>query len=196
MCYIIGMSRFFPVFLCGLVFGSAVTSINPWNKTKTKPDHVGIVKEIQGFETMYSLEASLHGIYFKNHVSIGFSLIKNRKGKGTVVGLCTYGKKFREIDVDLKYWNESTWTTKRTLIYHEMTHCFCGRLHTFKNGILDEFYPDAEDIKPGPFYMIQPGYLADGCPMSIMYPYVLGDDCVKSHWDLYDNEMFEGCSPY
>jgi hypothetical protein len=192
MRYAVSMSKFSAVFLCFLVIGSSMPKVNPFHKPKIKPDQVGIDKEILVFEKMYALDAAMRGIKFKKHVTIGFSLIKKKKGKGTVVGLCTYGKKFREIDVDSQYWHESTWTSKRSLIYHEMTHCFCGRGHTFNDGI----YPEADDLPKGPFFMIEPGYLQDGCPMSIMYPYILSDECVAKHWEMYDQEMFESCYPY
>jgi len=189
------MRKFSAVFLCFLIIGSIVAKVNPWHKPKTKPQHIGIDKEILSFRQMYALDAATNGITFSKPVTIGFNSIKRQKGKPTVIGLCTYGKNFREIDVDIKYWKESTWTSKRTLIYHEMTHCFCGRLHNFRGGT----YPESDEIEKmgmAKFYMVQPGYLADGCPMSIMYPYVLSDDCVNKHWDMYDDEMFDDCNPY
>lgn len=195
MRYIIDMRKVSAVFLCFFIIGSIVPKVNPWHKPKTKPQHVGIDKEILAFKKMYAIDAAINGIKFKTPVTIGFNSIKHKKGKPTVIGLCTYGNNFREIDVDIKYWKESSWKSKRTLIYHEMTHCFCGRLHTFRDGT----YPEAEEIEKmgkAPFSMLTPGYLQDGCPASIMYPYILSDECVDRHWEMYDSEMFEGCNPY
>lgn len=190
------MRVFLPLFLCFFVLGSAVPTVNYWGHVKTKPDHVGIDDELRGFETIYKVEAAVHGIKFKTPVTIGFSNIKGKKGKGTIVGLCTYGKNFREIDVDVDFWNKSTWKTKRTLIYHEMTHCMCSRLHTWQNGEYPEVDSDIEVIIDRPFYKDPPGMLSDDCPASIMYPYVVSDECVDKHWSYYQNEMFEKCSPY
>lgn len=173
--------------------------INDSHKAKTSPVHVGIDTEILAFEISYVGDAASHGIKFKKPVTMGFSEIKWKKGKGTVVGLCTYGKNFREIDIDPKYWAESSWETKRTLIYHEMTHCLCGRYHTWKDGTYPEADSDMElmrDMGPKPFYKRPPGFLDDECAASIMYPYVLSDECIAKHWPYYDSEMFEGCKPY
>ncbi len=183
------MTKFLPLFLCFFALGSSVPNVDPWGRTKKQPDHVGIEKEIVAFEIMYDFEARIRGIKFKTPVTIVVSSFKMKKGKGTVVGLCTYGKNFREIDINMQYWHKSTWMTKRTLIYHEMTHCFCGRFHTWSGGE----YPDAEKMPKAP---LQVGLLGDGCPASIMYPIVVSDDCVAKHWDMYDSEMFDGCNPY
>ena len=189
------MRNFFTAFLCCFIIGQAIPRVNSW-KSKPSPDHAGIDDEIRSFEVMYRLDATANRIFFDKPVSIGFSSIKTKSKSEAVVGLCTYGANFREIDVDRNYWDKSTWITRRTLIYHEMIHCFCGRDHTFKGGT----YPEADVMmkkkKNTAPYLMQPGYMADGCPMSIMYPYVLKDDCVSKHWDIYDKEMFEDCKPY
>lgn len=193
------MRKFLSAFLWSLIVGSAVPKIKDHNRAKTAPEHVGIAQEIYGFETMYVFDAMIHGLKFKSPVTMGFTTRKMKVGNETVVGLCTYGKNFREIDIDLKYWNESTWTTKRTLIYHEMTHCLCTRFHTYKNGTYPEIDSTFKKIIARvqmPFYKNPPGFYPDKCPLSIMYPYVVSDECIAKHWPEYENEMFEGCNPY
>lgn len=170
-----------------------------WEHLKTKPEYTGIAKEIQQFSMLYTFDATVKNIKFTNRVTMGFTSIKIKRGRETFVGLCTYGKNFREIDIDLDYWDKSTWTTRRSLVYHEMNHCLCGRGHTWSGGTYPEIdhSPDKNPKKvTEPPNKKEAGLLDDGCPASIMYPYILNDECASKHWDLYSEEMFDGCDPY
>lgn len=193
------MRVFLLIFLCLLTIGSTVPNITNWKDGKSGPDHIGIDQEFQGFKDMYVSEAMARGIKFTRPISIGFSKIGNDKTKDHPIGLCSYGYRWREIDIDVDYWNKSTWITKRSLLYHEMTHCFCEREHDWKDGV----YPEVDSALGAlrerytePFWKLPPGFMDDGCPASIMYPRVLSDECAQKHWPYYDNEMFEYCRPY
>lgn len=144
----------------------------------------------------FKLSARNH-IKFDKNVSIGFSKIT----KESVIGFCSYRPGFREIDLDGEYWDSAKWLTKVALLYHEMTHCYCGRNHDFGLGTM---YPDGSlrwlidnllarqpltPLKP-------PGYLEDGCPQSIMHPIIIENSCFKKHYSYYVEEMFSRCEPY
>jgi hypothetical protein len=194
------MRDFLPVFLCLSVITTIIPTIEDWQAQKIKPDHIGIAEELIKYELSYKTLALLHNIKFTNSVSIGFSVIKMKKGTKKVVGVCNYGKNFREIDIDIAYWNANSEITRRTLLYHEITHCLCGRDHDYGAG---DKYPDVDTavgalvtIIRQPFYKIPPGYMDDRCPMSIMHPYILSDECAIKHREVYDNEMFNRCIPY
>jgi hypothetical protein len=194
------MRSFLPIFLCFLIIGSTIPTVEDWRVSKTRPEYKGVDAKIQKYESEYKNLALARGIKFKNPVTIGFNTIKNKRRAGAVIGLCTCSKNFREIDVDRAYWNANSDQSRRVLVFHEMTHCLCGRDHDYKKGSL---YPDADTIRSKimesvekVFYKMDPGILSDGCPMSIMYPLILTDECSLAHWDMYKKEMFNRCVPY
>ena|ERR1700677_1881457 len=195
----LAMKRILPLFLCLFTFASTSPIKSSWDETKKKPDYIGIAQELRSYEIMYAIDAEIHGIKFKQPVTMGFKTTKMKLRKGSIVGLCTYGNYFREIDINQEYWDQSSWESKRTLIYHEMTHCMCGRQHTWRGGVYPEDGPDNElrfrenRLK---FYELPKGFLPDQCPASIMYPYVVSDECAIKHWSFYEDEMFDDCVPY
>lgn len=162
---------------------------------KKAPEYPGVDPRAQRYLDEYLWLSGQNHIQFDGNVSIGFRDIND----GNVVGFCTYGSFFREIDIDINYWNHSSNTTRMTLLYHELTHCYCERDHDY--GV-DLKYPptDAErvaqalewQIKGGP----RPGYWDDGCAVSVMYPVVLDDLCMRTHYQEYAKEMFDRCQPW
>jgi hypothetical protein len=178
------------------------------NELQTAPIHLKPDAELQFYEAQYEILAFLHGICIENHVTMGFSdiRIKKKKGRG-IVGLCMYGKNFREIDIDYDYWQKQSMLGRQTLIFHEMTHCLCGRMHDWDYNTP---YPEPGSNEPdsldvNKIVTINPmvdtkglanGFLNDECPMSIMYPYVVSDGCMQKHLKMYLDEMFDRCQPY
>lgn len=144
----------------------------------------------------FRLSARNH-VAFNGRVSVGFSNID----RGRVIGTCTYRPTFREIDLDKRFWKESTWESKVALLYHELTHCYCERDHDFDDG---EKYPNdsLEEIIQAifakqPFTPLKPdGYLEDSCPKSIMHPVIISDECFLTHYDYYTKEMFARCKAF
>lgn len=203
--YISYMRFFLRLWALSFITLTQLATISQITKSKSAPEHKGVDKGLESYVNKYKDLAKKHGINFTKSVSMGFSEI-NAKDKGrNVVGLCTYGKEFREIDVDTKYWVKSTKETRRTLIFHEMTHCLCGRPHDYGEGkeypnpiveaamkALSKYLGSMQE----PFWHRQPGFYMDGCPLSVMHPIVLDDDCVDNHWDDYEDEMFNRCKPY
>jgi hypothetical protein len=165
---------------------------------RLKPHYVGVEPKVKPYIDLYKRMAKEHGIKFTKKITVGFTDIQ----EGKVVGICFYGKNFREIDVDTKMWAHYSSTTREDLLFHELTHCLCNRGHDYGDG---EAYPtvDMEDLMdwfqkyfPKPFYEAKPGHYVDGCPLSIMYTHVVADSCMRDHSKEYFKEMFNRCNPY
>lgn len=138
-----------------------------------------------------------NNIIFNNKVSIGFTKIDD----GDVIGTCSYRLNFREIDLDREFWSKASWLSRTSLLFHELAHCYCNRDHDFGDGTL---YPD-NSIK----YLLQnlfkkitlniykpEGYFDDNCPVSLMYPKLISDECMRYHYNEYIEELFKRCQPY
>lgn len=164
-------------------------------RVKLTPEYTGVDPRAQHIIDEFMWLSAQNDIGFNRKVTVGFKTINN----GDVVGLCTYGGLFREIDIDLSYWNHSTYTTKMTALFHELTHCYCRRGHDYGANLN---YPESESARL--FRALRwkveggerPGYWDDGCPVSIMYPVVLDDDCMHRHYNHYTKEMFDRCRPW
>lgn len=146
------------------------------------PEYKGIDPEIAPFSKEWLELAQIEGLRFKNNITIGFKNINEPE----VVGMCRYEMGFREIDIDKRYWNSSSELTKKSLVRHEMSHCYCGREHDYAEN--KEYYGNERDKKEG--------FFEDGCPISILYPYVVSDTCMSHHYQEYSKEMFYRCTPY
>lgn len=149
------------------------------------PIHNGVDEELKAIVNDYLELAKIKGIVFKKKVGVGFTSIH----RGNVVGLCHYGTSFREIDIDREYWDRASRTSKRTLLFHELTHCYCTRPHDHDDGT-------AYVRNSCPAGDAKTGYYGDGCPKSVMFPSVLEDDCVTAHSADYLEEMFNRCVSY
>lgn len=164
-------------------------------KVKIAPEYQGVDERAQRLLEEYMWLSIQNNITFYNKVTIGFKKI----GRDDVVGLCTYGLTFREIDLDIDYWQNSTSSQKIALLFHELTHCLCHRGHDYSGY---DKYPESYTerliqalewkVKGGP----KPGFFDDGCPISLMYPIVVDDDCLRAHYDQYVKEMFSRCKPW
>ncbi len=125
---------------------------------------------------------------FSETVTIGFSKIQ----KSNVIGTCSYGYGWREIDIDTEYWNNASWLSKVNLVYHELTHCYCFRDHDYSDGkkYKDSFWGRIFNTDDAD------GFLPDGCAKSIMHPSIQDDACFEKHYKHYVKEMFNRCDPY
>jgi hypothetical protein len=167
----------------------------PKIKPRMTPMFTGVDSRAYPLAFEYVVRAYKNGIKFTRPISIGFADIN----QGAVVGICFRGTNFREIVVDNKAWKDTPYGVKKELLFHELTHCLCNRGHDYGDG---KSYPPTEldwlvDIfHRKPFYMKLPGRFEDGCPSSIMYPYVLSQSCLSLHGKEYMKEMFNRCDPY
>jgi hypothetical protein len=157
------------------------------NLGKIAPEYRGVDPKLEHFVKEFKELAEMQGITFKHGVSMGF-----KKLGGTTVGLTTYGRSFREIDIDTEFFNNSTEITRNTLVWHELVHAYCYRGHTWGYGRVYPEYSEWHGKEP------KEGRYKDGsrCPLSIMYPSVLDDFCLLIHYGDYTTEMFRNCRPY
>lgn len=171
----------------------------PVKPVKSFPEHSTEIVDPQ-IKSIYDEFMDLskrNNINFKHKVSIGFTKID----EDAVIGTCSYRMSFREIDLDKDFWSRATWFSRTSLLYHELAHCYCNRDHDFGDGTL---YPDDSLkyllqtlFKKTTFNLYRPaGYFEDGCPLSLMHPTIINDDCLRYHYNEYIEEMFNRCDPY
>jgi len=162
---------------------------------KLAPEYKGVDPKAAKLIKEYKDLAKIQGIAFDKDVTVGFKEINN----GNVIGLCTYGWGWREIDIDSDWWYRSSEISRLALILHEADHCYCGRKHDYGNGIM---YPETkiqkirEDIEWSFTRGPRAGRYEDGCPLSFMFPVILDDYCTTTHYSDYIIELFERCEPY
>jgi hypothetical protein len=151
-------------------------------RPRQSPHYSGVDPKMSKIVNEYLYLAAQHGLKFDTEVTVGFTNIN----EGSVIGLCHYGSGFREIDVDSGYWEEATNTSRTALLYHELTHCYCGRDHDFGK---DNKYDGVNDSR-------KEGRFDDNCPLSLMFPRILPDWCTRKHYAQYTEEMFDRCEEY
>lgn len=85
---------------------------------------------------------------------------------GQLIGQCTITETgARIVEVDANYWSKATDSQKEETIFHELGHCAMGLGHNAEKN-------------------------SDGCPVSIMYPYALGNSpCYLSDKPWYYQEL-------
>jgi hypothetical protein len=190
------------LFVISVISGSCITRRAIHDDTKTKAAYVGVAAEVQQYVDEYFKLSAENGLVFTHKVTIGMTTIK----RASIIGLCTYGDTFREIDLDIGFMRSEPEIRKRALVFHEMTHCYCDRRHDYDNGaeypasplqnIFTHFKVKIGQQIPWCLDKNVPGYLEDGCPKSIMHPFILSELCLKNHQDYYIKEMFARCKPY
>lgn len=166
-------------------------------KAKTSRDHIGIDPELQVYVDDYVDRAKARGFEFKHSITVGFKTIN----EGAVIGLCTYNKQWREVDIDVPFWESARFKSRMVLVFHELTHCLCSRGHDYGEG---KEYPNSfvrkviDNINfQIPYRAAQkPGYYEDGCALSIMTPTIEDESCIQAHEEDYMKEMLDRCNPY
>ncbi len=172
-------------------------TINIHTSERLIPRYSGVGPEFSILVNEYLDLGKNRGLKFKHTVTIGFTNIKN----SDVIGICHYGRYFREIDIDRDYWNRASKMSQMILLYHEMSHAYCDRNHDYGDGKLytdtdDDFALHKDFGMTGHFNRNSDGYYGDHCPKSIMFPKILTDDCSKAHYSDYIKEMFNRCEAW
>lgn len=155
---------------------------------RTEPHYKGIDKRVENLVNQYKVLAAKNGIFFSHVVTIGFTNIQDKN----TLGITHFGSNFREIDVDTAYWNNASEISRKTVLFHELTHSYCGRSHDY--GYMKPYSTGL--LRVVKVFQPSAGFLPDSCPLSIMYPYILEDYCMEIHYDYYIHEMFSRCDPY
>jgi len=156
--------------------------------SKPAPEYSGVDPKAAQYVNEYLELAKSNGIRFHHVVTVGFKDIQQDSSSYRTIGLSNFGSYFREIDLDRHSWENSTGMTRMMLLWHELNHSYCGRNHDYGKGKkygIDKKEPTLEN-----------GFYSDHCPISIMYPIIVGDDCALSHYSDYIVEMFQRCTPY
>lgn len=191
------ITLFLVAFLLAFLIAKCNSKKDPLSEPRLTPHFKGIDVKALPLTVEYVKLAQKSNVIFTKPlpITIGFNDINS----GMTVGVCFYGKDFREIEIDNKEWFSKSGITRKTLLFHELTHCLCGRDHDYGDG---QEYPSVgimenieEMLNGWPFYKASPGRYIDQCPLSIMYPYVVSDRCLKIHEKEYFKEMFNRCQP-
>lgn len=91
-------------------------------------------------------------------ISMVFGKLENN-----AVGLCSINSEGRKITVDRTFWENSEEHVREELMFHELGHCAMFLNHVKDTG-------------------------NNGCPVSIMYPYVL-NYCYKQYTESYKEDL-------
>jgi len=124
----------------------------------------------------------------RNHTVFGTLGYSDPEDDSSTVGLCEYF--FKRVTIDDYYWKWLSETGREALIFHELGHCTLFRGHTDikeDDGTI-EYKIENFLFSLGVFE--KKGYLKDGCPASIMHPYMFSDKCLKKHRKYYMEELF------
>jgi len=149
---------------------------------RVAPLHSGVWPEFKPYLDEFVAAAKAEGVDVSWRAR---ALVVHRAGKlmGPTVATCyvtLVGG--NEIELDGSLWDRISASKRMDISFHELGHCLLGRMHTYEGGR----YPKGTLSNMGR----GPGYLADGCPQSIMHPVVLEPDCVVTHWQGYVKELF------
>jgi hypothetical protein len=176
----------------GLLLCLEVASCSSYH-IKLVPEYHEVDPRVQKIVKEYKELAKMNGITFKHEVTIGFKKLN----MGYAVGLTTYGLGWREIDLDIGYYDYATPIAREIVVLHELGHAYCNRDHDFGTGTP---YKNPNDLRiwddPIPKTPKNGYYQEDGCPYSIMFPITLDTGCFLVHYNDYIIEMFNRCEPF
>jgi hypothetical protein len=162
---------------------------------RSTPHYHEVDPEIVPYVDAYLYLANLHGLTFHHKINVGFKDtggdVKTPDGLVSV-GVSNRGLWFREIDIDSKYWRYFTKTSQMSLVWHELTHSYCGRGHDYGDG--KEYGEDGREALNDPSK--RGGFFEDNCPISLMFPIVVSDLCFNRHMYPYIEDMFQRCEIY
>jgi len=137
------------------------------------------------YNNQYFKLSNAYGIVPQYSVDIYFASLP----KDTLAE-CNTDSNVRQIEVS-DAWQDLTPLEREMLFDHEATHCYCNRKHTFFQNNTEIPYDTVEQVST----LASKGFLPDGCPQSIMYPYLVSNECAERHHTEYIFEMFKGCNP-
>lgn len=165
-------------------------------RSKLRPEFTGVDPKVQPIVKEYKWIGSKLNINFNKPVTIGFKHLT----KKNVIATCWLTPVWREIEIDITYWNNLSPLSRTQTLFHELSHCYCSRLHTHDDGVS---YPDTVKERDKEFMEWQgnkgpnPGFFEDDwCPNSLMFPQILSEPCISAHYNEYIKEMFNGCKPW
>lgn len=124
----------------------------------------------------------------RNHTVFGTLGYSDPDDDSDTVGLCNYFLK--KVTIDKQYWKRLNNTRREALIFHELGHCTLFRGHTDMKEDDGTIEYKIENFLFTIGVFEKKGYLPDGCPASMMHPYMFGTSCLKKHRQYYIDELF------
>jgi len=97
------------------------------------------------------------GVEYIVHFSSALEVINKVTGR-TIIGVCStipFVKAF-SVKINADRWKYLSYNRKRVLVFHENLHCALNKWHDER-------------------------VFTDGCPVSIMHPYLVSDYCINKH---------------
>lgn len=155
--------------------------------------HDGIDSQFNEYIKMF-IEDSRKKVKMKDLKGLSMGFFSYPKDESTI-GTCWPLGFITEIDISREGWESNpSYYWRKALIYHELGHCILGRNHTEVTessgyvGAIERFFFRMGFWQPK-------GYLSDGCPASLMHPYLVSESCFYSHYNYYIEEMFADYNP-
>lgn len=122
-------------------------------------------------------------------LSVNFSDIE-----GNILGRCFWliGGGY-EIEIDRNWWNLSSTTQidKKFVMYHELEHCIRLRMHTDRKTEINTVLDFIDELGYLLGIIDKPGFLPDGCAVSLMNSYSQSTWCQEKHYEHYIKEMVD-----
>lgn len=168
---------------------------------RVKPKHKGINPELESYveEFIYASNGKITEEHL-NHLSMEITDVRTSKYFAYSAGVCWWTLSgHREIELNWGSWIWRSDKGRMSLVFHELGHCLCHRLHSMSIHYPTEWYEKLwnsinnglQTIGVFESYEFYP----DGCPQSLMYPQVVPDYCIELHYNDYVKEMFANCEP-
>jgi hypothetical protein len=179
--------------LVSVIIGLIVSccTVNIGRISKLVPEYTGVDPKAAEIVDEFLSLAKINGVVFTDKVTVGFKNIAQDSSSHRVLGLTSYGRNFREIDLDILFWENYTKMGRTMTLFHELGHAYCGRRHDFGNGTMYYEGDDESKIRDQ-----KEGFYDDGCPKSIMAPFTFTDDCALAHYSELCKELLSRCEPY
>lgn len=149
------------------------------------------IKITQGLVTYKEIENKLN----IEMTPTGYDLIL---GSG-VVGSCDlpwFGNKGK-ISLDPNKWERTDDLERWALILHELGHCACTLSHTVEiKDLPNDLIKDLFRALGFKIEIDDRWYFEDGCPNSIMFPYIPEYTCLEKHIKEYETKLVKECKPW
>lgn len=115
------------------------------------------------------------------------------------IGVCWWTLTGGEIEIDRNAWAGKSEMARMSLIYHEVGHCLCNRMHTFtitRNSWYKNTLNALGDFLEAIGWAEKIGqFEGSSCPNSLMYASHISDSCLFLYYKEYMEEFYNKCNP-
>lgn len=164
--------RFFKAFiLCTLIGCTTATTATTAIVTKLEYRYSKI-KHDKIFDSFIKEFHELTDLYIGRIKIRVTDKMKEREDNKTTIGICyysnTYTSRYNHIEINREFWTDSSYITRKSLIFHELSHCV------------------------GLYFEHSNSNMPDGiCPISIMDAVMPPEYCLLKNWNFYEQELKE-----